>query len=322
MRRFSPKRLGFTLIELLVVIAIIAVLIGLLLPAVQKVREAAARISSANNLKQIGLACHNFHEANGRLPYAGDKTLPSFGVASPNIKGSGGWGYQVLPYMEQENIYRLWDFTGVTQSGSEYYFAQLSESRHFVKINSYLCPGRTRGKGYKTLGGSGDVKGGTVTDYAFNCRINYPATAANFYTDNTSVGHPDAGKTIQGIPDGSSNTILVGQKALDIPEHTLDTDVSHDSWDESIVQGGNGGTARIGHNTTSHDQAGLNSYILIKDKSESTPKQNNCFGGPFPNGVLFVMADGSVRTISYNIPPQTLCYLLQPDDGQAITGDF
>src|SRR5438046_761770 len=107
----NPQRAAFTLIELLVVLAILAILVGLLLPAVQKVREAAARTQCANNLKQLGLACHNYHAANGTLP-------PGYAATAnyPDTAPGWGWAAFLLPYLEQDALYRRIDFRQPVQS--------------------------------------------------------------------------------------------------------------------------------------------------------------------------------------------------------------
>src|SRR5437868_6791709 len=117
MRTRSPRR-GFTLIELLVVIAIIGVLIGLLLPAVQKIREAASRIQCTNNLKQIGLALHSYHNTNGSFPpgYIDGNTDPA---STPDNDVGPGWGWAafLLPYLEQGNAFNQINFSQPVGSG-------------------------------------------------------------------------------------------------------------------------------------------------------------------------------------------------------------
>jgi prepilin-type N-terminal cleavage/methylation domain-containing protein len=130
-------RKAFTLIELLVVIAVISVLIGLLLPAVQKAREAASRISCANNLKQIGLGMHLYEGVNGYYP------------PSALSRGRATWAVVILPYLEQDNLYRQWDL-------SRTYYEQLPIARQ-TAVPTYFCPSRRTASSSPTLSVSGDV---------------------------------------------------------------------------------------------------------------------------------------------------------------------
>jgi prepilin-type N-terminal cleavage/methylation domain-containing protein len=199
--RLRNHRLAFTLIELLVVIAIIAILIGLLVPAVQKVREAAARIQCQNNLKQIGLALHGFHDVNKAFP-------PGYLASGPYSDGvndtSPGWGWAafILPYLEQQTVYRQLNFNQSIHNSPAIQ----------TMLPVFLCPADLTPAGPFPVP---DAFGKTVcmaapTSYAASC-----GSDASDTRDATGNGvfYRNSWKRLADIRDGTSQTFLVGERA-------------------------------------------------------------------------------------------------------------
>lgn len=197
------KRLchGFTLIELLVVIAIIAVLLGLLLPAVQKVRESASRTSCQNNLKQMGLACQMYHDAAGALPPGYRATLPYSDGATDTAPG-WGWAAYLLPFLEQGNLYRQLDFNRPVPA---------SPAIQTV-LAVYLCPSDLYPPAAFAVG---DPFGSPL---ALAAPSSYAACVGGDESDTTGptgrgVFYRNSATRMTDVTDGTSQTLLVGEKA-------------------------------------------------------------------------------------------------------------
>jgi prepilin-type N-terminal cleavage/methylation domain-containing protein len=305
-RRFRPpatsiRRVAFTLIELLVVIAIIAILIGLLLPAVQKVRDAAARTQCINNLKQHGLALHNYHDVNKKLPQ-GNRPWANPGVSSAPYEGSWTWMAYILPYVEQDNVAKAAQTfaagTGAPAPGNWYSWHNPACS---VKMKVFTCPADPRG----TQVFPGPPNG--IADQALTTYLGNSGTTSSAL-DGVLYWRSEV--TIVGITDGSSNTIMVGERP---PNSNLEF-----GW--TFAAYGYDGRGNADCVMTSNDVAVANYFIANYSSSPNLP----CDGTPAqkiglqptrnPNigcdaahywsyhsgGALFLMGDGSARFIGYS----------------------
>ena len=286
----SRSRPGFTLIELLVVIAIIAILIGLLLPAVQKVREAASRASDQNNLKQLSLAVHNFESANGVLP----GYLPA-----PSGANASSFGYSVhariLPYIEQENLGRTFDpnsqllFTGTFPAVALNPSLVLAAG---TAVKTFLCPADGQDPLYTTVTGGGSQAG---TNYMVNIGSGLEGTDAvnnPQKTNGTDIRFPSDGLfwsgskvTISGITDGTSNTLLFAETLRGL-NTTIAGPLSSLTPDQRRRQYG---SASAGRSPAATAPGGLNPPLTVSDATGATSWLGNrggswIWGSPYCNG--------------------------------------
>ena len=298
------KRKGFTLIELLVVIAIIAILIGLLLPAVQKVREAANRMRCGNNLKQVGLAFQMHHDQSGVFPSGGlgwnsDRTMNG-GVPADYQTQAWGWAYQILPFMEQR---ALWEQSNTATIAG-------------TSLNMMLCPslrGPTKFP-YTQNAPTGDR---AMMDYVGNGG-SY-GSAGDFTSNANSLDGPlvpssnTSGKKVKitNIKDGTSSSLLVGEKYLNAKTATTQSDCNDDQgwtdgWDNDTIcfVRGWSSTNPI-YPPQPHGSAGTCGSIF----------------GTIHTTLTTVFCDGSVHSINMAINPNTWLNLCTINDGNVIDGN-
>jgi prepilin-type N-terminal cleavage/methylation domain-containing protein len=310
MRNHIPgrRRQAFTLIELLVVIAIIAVLIGLLLPAVQKVRDAAARMQSLNNLKQMTLACHGCNDVYQKLP-PGVGWFPGNVPVNSTPSGRGTVFYFLLPWLEQDNIYR-------TTAG-------MSSNAGPTVVPVFLAPNDPTRPTNGILNSNQDHPQGAIS-YAANCLVfgGDKGTAMSRYLDMTN---PDpavddhANISVAAIPqtfsDGASHTILFMEK------YAVCSDGRHTWANDSLFTGGTATHGGTGYNST---WAPLQQHLFLPQVRPVAPAGVHC-GYPqtlSSGGILVGLADGSARLVSTSVSERTWRLALLPDDGEAIPADW
>jgi prepilin-type N-terminal cleavage/methylation domain-containing protein len=313
------RRSAFTLIELLVVIAIIAILIGLLLPAVQKVREAAARMSCTNNLKQIGLALHNHESTYGYFPTAGAQSAALGSTQEqPTVAGfeTRGWAFQILPYVEQNNLYQIGlqnsVFSGVAAIGNK----AVCE----IPVKIYNCPSRSNRKSvpasWGTVYAMGDYAGamieweqGPENWQSFEA----PPTNVNdvfkgiivkggqVRTDNPALIWKGPTVNAIGITDGTSNTIAIAEKAVYAQQYQPKV---WDWWElPGWCHGADWPNMRLAGNwipavADSDATSRQNSYSWAK---QSTGWWDPGFGSAHTGVFNAVFGDGSVRPLRLSI---------------------
>jgi prepilin-type N-terminal cleavage/methylation domain-containing protein/prepilin-type processing-associated H-X9-DG protein len=314
----SRRRRGFTLIELLVVIAIIAVLIGLLLPAVQKVREAAARMSCTNNLKQIALAAHNYHGDHGKFPTG--VRLPVY-VGDRPTGGTTLW-VELLPYFEQDNLYKRWDCYDNRNNVTGGRNATTAQVIKLLICPSDPLPEPVQEITYLTPAWAWGFYG--MSSYGGNAgkRSVWTGGAPAFpRMTRDGIFFIDSCVRLEDILDGTSNTFLFGERYHRDPKY----DVQHnDVWPASASMAqwgrwgyvGNGGAMG---NVTLSTPVPIN-YRVPPGGDFSTVEDRACaYGSGHPGGANFAFADGSVRFLSESTPLATLWALSTRADGEVVT---
>jgi prepilin-type N-terminal cleavage/methylation domain-containing protein len=307
--RTTRGRSAFTLVELLVVIAIIAVLIGLLLPAVQSAREAARRSSCSNNLRQLGLAVHSFAAARKVLP-------PTHSGGAPPVERYGTWFVVILPFIEQQSLYDAFDLSQPWTAGPN---PAAAMSGGAVAI--FQCPSRRSGRqvsdGAPQAGGTGDYAVSSVATANYQHQHQDPSVlrGAMIGAGPTRQGGSWNGRsTFTMITDGTSRTLLIGEKHIRQGE---------------LNRGGSSGGSADGNIYISQQTGWFESHSvrqtnhpngLARGSGDDRPNRWHTFGSWHPGICPFVMSDGALRSLNSSIDLTTLRQLGDRRDGEVTSG--
>lgn len=282
---------GFTLIELLVVIAIIAVLIALLLPAVQQARESARRTQCKNNLKQMGLAVHNYIDVCRLIPPGGIT-----GAASQNK--ANGWLF-LLPYLDQANVYNQFNFSLDLENPANY-------AAKILPIQAYFCPTRPRLRQTVVSSPVNHSYDGARSDYSLNCGVNN--CYSTVLTDWNGITNLNSSIGLAHITDGTSNVFLIGEKRTE-QSTTLSYTLAPDNRTSDAPYWRWGNYA-----------CRLTKFSMNQDLTAFADNSAN-FGGPHVGGCQFLMCDGAVKFVSQNVDLATYQRIGQRADGVAASID-
>lgn len=339
----KKRNQGFTLIELLVVIAIIAILIALLLPAVQQAREAARRSSCRNNVKQIGLAMHNYHDVYGSFPN---------GTVATVVGGWGiSWWARLLPYLDQAPLYNQLKFEGRhpgwTHTTDPVGFAN-GRAAHGVIIPVMICPSSTLPKTKDTGGGNqlvtphyvgmaGASNGDGFTNAGIHPQVTRTGCCGGHSGGLIAFGGvmlPTETKSIKDITDGSTNQILVaeaGEFAKDVNGNLLDIQGTHGWLMGSPRNAIRPSNERMFNLTFVRYPPNFVRNWKVGDPRLTNPANivtgngvgnnfgsNNGLYSAHTGGAMVGVADGSVQFVSENIDMQTLRRLCTRDDGGTV----
>jgi prepilin-type N-terminal cleavage/methylation domain-containing protein/prepilin-type processing-associated H-X9-DG protein len=310
------RRTGFTLIELLVVIAIIAILIGLLLPAVQKVREAAARMKCQNNLKQLALGCHNYESNYMRFP--------EHSVTTPYRHG---WVALILPYLEQENIKNIYNNTSANWHDAVNQTARMSQ------VKTFLCPSADEARVADSVFTSGGTSYGPFQGAAWDYTNVWGISAGLATLVGSPTDSPSrygtittGGSSMNQVSDGTSNTILAAE-CVNRPQYW----VKGKRDTTGTPPSGSGGAGVVTGGVWADHQKGLSIDGVDVSAAGVVTQPGNCsinctnayeIYSTHTGGANAAFTDGSVRFLREGLAIQTLSAICTRAGGEVIAGDY